>query len=262
MPRPAALRLLALIATLAIGCTPRDGSPNPEGATPREPVDHASPTTSSEAAPRTRAIALAPRETPPSHLVVFLHGVGADAASFVDLAQSIAPALPRAELLVPDALEPFDRSTSGRQWFSLRDRTDEVVSRRLGDGARAVSRWLDAELRRRELDGTKLALVGFSQGAMVAGWLAVHRNPRPAAVVMLSGMLAFDDAPEVGAATPVLLTHGDRDDVISINRMEPSAALLAARGARPTTKVYPGLAHRVDERVLGDVRQFLAASLR
>jgi len=244
------------------GCTPREAAPNREGAPPASAPGtppRASPTTDS---PRTRAIALAPREAGTTHLVVFLHGVGAEAGNFVDLARSLAPAIPHAELLVPDGFEPFDRGKSGRQWFSLRDRRDDVVAQRLGDGSRAVSTWLDGELRARGLDGTRLALVGFSQGAMVAGWLAVHREPRPAAVVMLSGMLAFDDAPVTGSGPPVLLTHGDRDEVISINRMAPAAVLLEARGARPTTRRYPGLAHRVDERVLADVGAFLAESLR
>lgn len=259
MPNACHLNLaLAACVGLSLGCATRPEAP-PESTTLSAP--RPSPPQPASSAPR--VITLAAKEAPPTHLAVFLHGVGADAASFARVAHALAPSLTRAESLVVDGLEPFDRAPHGRQWFSLASLAEDDVKSRLDKGARATSTWIDGALQERGIAGDKLVLVGFSQGAMVAGWLAVNRVPRPAAVVMLSGMLAFADGPAIaGSPTPVLLTHGERDQVISVSRLEPAAALLSARGAKPTMKTYPGLAHHIDERVLEDARNFLTTALQ
>jgi len=200
----------------------------------------------------------------PSHLAVFLHGVGADAASFQDLARDVRSDFPKMEALVPDGFHPFDRAPTGRQWFSLRGIDEANRPARVEAAGREVSSWIDGELARRGLAGDRLIVVGFSQGAMLAGWLAVHRTPRPAAVVMLSGMFAEDAPSSAGdsaAAPPVLVAHGDHDDVIPVAAASRAAQSLGTWHARVTTRVYPGMAHRVSAEELADVKQFLAASL-
>jgi len=202
-------------------------------------------------------VSLPAREPPASELVVLLHGVGATAASFQDIGRALAPALPRADFIVPDGFHPFDRAPTGRQWFSMGD--GEHRAERVREAGGEVSRWIDSELARRGLGGDRLVIVGFSQGAMVAAWLAVHRQVHPAAVVMLSGLVADDGAPVSGASpTPVFVAHGDRDRVISVSYVEPGVQILQAWGARVTTRIYPGLDHHVDPQELSDVREFLA----
>jgi len=196
-------------------------------------------------------------------LILFLHGVGADAASFQGLAQALAPGLPQAQLLVPDGFQPFDGGGAGRQWFSLRGVTDANRPARVRAAAEEVSRYADAELARRGLAGDRLVVVGFSQGAIVAAWLALHRRPAPAAVVLLSGRVAEEAAPVAGAvATPVLVAHGAQDPVMPVALAEASARTLTAWGARVTTRLYPGLGHEVSAQELRDVQAFLATALR
>ena len=195
-------------------------------------------------------------------LILFLHGVGADAASFQPLAQALAPGLPQAEYLVPDGFQPFDGGGDGRQWFSLRGVTEANRPGRVRAAAAEVSRYADAELARRGLGGDRLVLVGFSQGAMVAAWLAVHRQPPPAAVVLLSGRVADDDAPLAGSvSTPIFVAHGALDPMIPASLAEPGARVLGAWGARVTTRVYPGLGHEVGAQELRDVQAFLGQAL-
>ena len=114
-------------------------------------------------------------------------------------------------------------------------------------------------------------LVGFSQGAILATYLAVHRTPRPMAVVSLSGRYADDAPPDAsagaragagaGAGVPVLLVHGARDPVIPVTSAPEAERALAARGARVTVRIQPDLAHGVDDAVLVEVRAFLKAEL-
>jgi phospholipase/carboxylesterase len=204
------------------------------------------------------------RASAPTSLVVLLHGVGADADSFHDIARALAPSLPKSDFVTPDGFEPFDApgAMAGRQWFSMNGVTEENRPARVRAAGAAVSTWIDRELEERGLGRDRLVVVGFSQGAMVAGWLAVHRTPAPAAVVMFSGRVADDAPPVAGSvATPVLLAHGADDPRISVSAVEPGAKTLEAWGARVTKRVYRGLGHQIDGVELRDAEAFLKGAL-
>ena len=195
---------------------------------------------------------------------MLLHGVGSNAGSFHEVAKELAPAFPRAELVTVDGFHTFDQGPSGRQWFSIRGITDDNRAERVRGAGAEVSSWIDAELDRRSLGHDRLVLVGFSQGAIVSSWLAVHRTPRPRAVLMFSGRvgIAADEAPVAGEPVPVFVAHGDRDPVISVSVVEPGVRTLEAWGAQVTKHVYSNLDHRIDGRELTDARAFLATVLR
>jgi phospholipase/carboxylesterase len=207
-------------------------------------------------------LSIAPEAGAPTELVVLLHGVGAEASSFHAIARALAPTLPQAELLTPDGFQPYAQAPTGRQWFSRLGLTDANRPTRVREAGEEVSRWIDGELAARGLGRDRLVVVGFSQGAMVAAWLAVHRAPPPAAVVMCSGRFADDAVPVAGSvSTPVFMGHGTDDAVMSPAVSEPSARALEAWGARVTRRSYPGLGHQIDERELRDVAAFLKAAL-
>src|SRR5205823_8095247 len=117
--------------------------------------------------------------------------------------------------------EPCGQAPTGRQWFPLTFRNPEERWVGVNQAAPMLNRFLDAELARRKLPPSALALVGFSQGTMMAHHVGLRRAVAPAAIVGYSGMLVFasEAAPEALAAEirsrpPVLLIHGDRDDLI------------------------------------------------
>lgn len=201
--------------------------------------------------------ALAPSAPPARRLVVFLHGYGDSADGFLPLARAIAAELPDAEALVPDALHPREGGGPGRQWFSRLGATEQNRPARVEEAGRAVSAWLDEELRARGLDGRQLIVVGFSQGAMLAQWLALRRSPAPAAVVSLGGLLAVEGA---APGARVLLVHGDADTVIPVQASEAALPRLTALGVAAELRVISGLGHGVDDRALAAVRAFLATA--
>jgi phospholipase/carboxylesterase len=242
------LRCVALLALVAckppLSATQEPAVPNPPAA--------ASP----------QVLTIPSRAGAPTLLVVMLHGVGASAESFQPVARALAPLLPRAEWLTPDGFHPYDDGAGGWQWFSRRGISDANRPVRVREGATEVSRWIDGELDRRGLAHDRLVVVGFSQGAMLGAWLAVHRSPAPAAVVMLSGRVADDAAPVAGlVATPVFMGQGDDDPVVLPAELDPGARSLAAWGARVEKHRYPALAHQVDDRELRDVAAFLTAAV-
>lgn len=194
---------------------------------------------------------------PAEYLAVFLHGIGDSAKGFASIARALKPALPRAELLVPDGFDAFEGGGSGRQWFSRHGLDDDNRPGRVKQAGERVSAWLDAQLDARRLGRDRVVLIGFSQGAIVSLWLATHRRPAPLAVAALSGRYADDTAVAPGASSPVLLVHGARDAVIPVAFATSSAKALEARGVQVMVRIHDDLGHGVDDLVLRETRDFL-----
>lgn len=259
-PVHARFAILMSMTILASACTP--SPPATRRDTPPAASDAPSPSVASATASTHSALTIAAKSAPASALVVMLHGVGADAASFHDLARTLSRTLPGADFVTPDGFHPFDQASSGYQWFSLKGLTDENRGVRIREAGQEVSRWIDQQLLSRGLRGDRLAVVGFSQGAMLAAWLAVHRSPAPAAIVMFSGRVLFDDVPAGAAvATPVFMAHGADDMRIPVSFVDPGARVLESWGARVSKHVYPRLGHTIDGMELAEAAEFLKAEL-
>lgn len=197
----------------------------------------------------------------PRQLVILLHGVGADGNDLIGLAPQWARQLPGALFLSPDGPEPCDMTPFGRQWFSLADRTPEVVSAGIKGAGPVLTRFIDQALALHGLDEGGLALVGFSQGTMMALHVALTRARPVAALVGYSGALAGPEAAGgFRSRPPVLLVHGDADDVVPVERHRDAVEKLRAAGVAVTAHVRPGLGHGIDDEGLGLGGAFLAAA--
>ncbi|GAB4513956.1 MAG: dienelactone hydrolase family protein [Roseibium sp.] len=201
---------------------------------------------------------------PARQLVVILHGYGADGADLIDLGRAWQGRLPDAAFIAPDAPEPLPfEALGGRQWFALEDRSPAEY--RIGaEAARpALDRFLDAELDALGLDDGALALVGFSQGAMMTFQTGLRRRTPPAALIGYSGLLpGADRLEDINPGSPVLIVHGDDDDVVPAYHAEAAEKALAGAGVVASAHLLPGLGHSIDERgmVLGG--RFLEAAFR
>jgi phospholipase/carboxylesterase len=204
-------------------------------------------------------------------LVVFLHGYGADGNDLIELGQQWRSVLPDATFVAPNAADRCAASPMGRQWFPLSNRPPD-------DPRGADDRWrgvqtarapldafLDEELTRLGLDGTKLALVGFSQGAMMALHVGLRRARAPAAIISFSGLLVGGE--HLGEATtrnargetpPILLVHGDQDPVIPVDAMFVAANELAAAEFPNQWHLSMGIGHGIDGGALRHGGLFLA----
>jgi phospholipase/carboxylesterase len=196
----------------------------------------------------------------PRRLVVLLHGFGADGDDLIGLAPHWARLLPDAEFLSPHAPFPCEMGPFGRQWFSFADRTPGVILAGTKAAAGILNAFLDEALAARGLADRDLALVGFSQGAMMSLYVALRRAKPVAAVVGYSGALidAGGLASEIRARPPVLLVHGDADSVVPYAELARAAAALKAAGVPVTVETRAGLQHGIDERGLSLGGQFLA----
>lgn len=185
---------------------------------------------------------------PPRQLVVLLHGVGADGQDLIGLAPMLAEFLPHARFVAPDGPQPCDLAPYGRQWFSLQDRRPAAMQAGAERMAATVDAFLDQELARYDLDDVNLALVGFSQGTMMSLLVGPRRPRAMAAIVGFSGALL---GPQQLTATtrsrpPVMLVHGEADDVIPVDALFAAVEGLAAAEIPVQWIFRPDLPHSID----------------
>jgi phospholipase/carboxylesterase len=182
-------------------------------------------------------------------LVILLHGVGADGNDLIGLAPYWAPLLPDAEFVAPDAPYPYDMAPFGRQWFSLQDRSPAAILAGVRAAAPILDAFVDAALAARGLDDSALALVGFSQGTMMSLYTGLRRATPAAAILGYSGALVGAEllAQEIRSRPPVLLVHGDADEVVPAAMLPHAVAALRAAGVPVEDLVCPGLGHGIDE---------------
>lgn len=196
-------------------------------------------------------------------LVVFLHGYGADGADLIGLAPHLSPVLPDTLFVSPNAPEPCAVNPMGRQWFPI-PWIDGSPESAMEEGFRAASAtldaWLAGEMERNGLDDGSVALVGFSQGTMMSLSAARRREKPLAGVVGFSGRL-LEEKTAPRATPPVLLVHGDSDDVIPVAALEEARAGLAGSGHDVSWHVSRGVGHGIGPDGLALARDFLAERL-
>jgi phospholipase/carboxylesterase len=202
-------------------------------------------------------------------LVVFLHGYGADGNDLIDIGRAWQPLLPDAAFVSPHAPRPCGQAPMGREWFPLTFRDPNERWSGVNAAAPVLTRFLDAELARRGLPASALALVGFSQGTMMALHVGLRRAVAPVAIVGYSGLLVHPPTggieamkDEIVARPPVLLVHGDRDDLIPAQALFQAAQGLAALGLPVEWHLSQGIGHGIDAEGLRHGGEFLARRLR
>jgi phospholipase/carboxylesterase len=196
--------------------------------------------------------------------VVFLHGYGADGNDLIEVGRAWQPLLPQAAFVSPHAPEPCAEAPVGRQWFGFTVRDPQERWRGVNTAAPDLNRFLDAELARHRLGDDALALVGFSQGTMMALHVGLRRRTAPAAIVGYSGLLALPPgqgpdamAAEISARPPVLLVHGDQDDLVPAQALFEAAEGLAALGIPAEWHLSHGIGHGIDAEGLRHGGEFL-----
>jgi phospholipase/carboxylesterase len=203
---------------------------------------------------------MAPSQGPPTHLVVLVHGYGADGQDLIGLAQHWQSLLPTVAFAAPNAPARIPGGP-GYQWFPISRMDPHEMRKGVEAAAPALDEYLDAELARLNLPPERLALAGFSQGTMLSLHLGPRRKVRPAAIVGFSGLLA-GPPPADGEIPPILLTHGDSDQVIPPQAMFVAAAQLGLAGAAVQWHLAPGMGHGIDPAGLAIAGQFLSLALR
>ena len=206
---------------------------------------------------------LQPRGASPSALVVLLHGYGANGDDLIALGDGWRRWLPDAVFVAPNAPGTIPGMHGGLQWFPLTLRDPSEYWRGVQSAQPALDHFLDAELARYQLPPDRLVLVGFSQGTMMALHVGLRRAAAPAGVVGYSGLLAGPEhLNDIKARPPILLIHGEIDDLIPVDALHTAREQLAKNDLLVEWHVRPGVGHGIDPDGQMMAGHFIAAALK
>ncbi|HVY12704.1 MAG TPA: prolyl oligopeptidase family serine peptidase [Alphaproteobacteria bacterium] len=194
-----------------------------------------------------------------SSAVLLLHGLGANGADLMSLGEEWSGALPHTAFFSPDAPEPCDMAPFGFQWFSLRDWTTASIENGLRRARLAADTLIDEVLKEFSLPASRLALCGFSQGAMLSLHAGLQRKEPLAGIIGYSGAL-FGFGPEgdqIITKPPVLLAHGTADEVVPCQASQMAEQALKQAGVPVEFHAIPGLGHGIDSTGLDLGQKFL-----
>jgi phospholipase/carboxylesterase len=193
-------------------------------------------------------------------LVVFCHGYGSDGNDLIALGRHWQRLLPTTAFVSPNAPERCAMSPMGYQWFGITRMQPDEMLRGVERAAPILNAFVDGELERLGIDASRLALVGFSQGTMMSLHVGLRRAVSPAAIVGFSGALPGPEKlpAEIVSRPPVLLVHGDADDMIPVQALHAAANGLGAAGVSVRWHVSRGVGHGIAPDGLELAGNFLA----
>ena len=182
--------------------------------------------------------------------VIFVHGYGADGADLLGLADPLAPHLPQTAFYSPNAPERCTNNPMGYQWFPipwLDGSSEEAARAGMAAAVDDLNGFVDHVLAEEGLAPEALALVGFSQGTMMSLHIAPRRAAPVACVVGFSGRLLNPAALEGEAVSkpPVLLIHGDADEMVPVQSLPEAADALVKAGFETYAHVSKGTGHGI-----------------
>ena len=183
--------------------------------------------------------------------VFFLHGYGADGADLFDLSNPFSMVMPNAAFISPDA--PYDCAMSpiGKEWFPI-----EKIPSGAFESSKDFLKFIENECKSMSISLEQTVLIGFSQGAMMSLQTLLISPKRFAAIIAFSGGLSsenlqmsenfFEDGKHKNCKTPILLVHGEQDDVVPFSSLKITEDLLCNIGFNVEKLSRPGLGHGID----------------
>src|SRR5262245_61403819 len=195
-------------------------------------------------------------------LLILLHGIGSNEEDLMGL----EPYLDE-RFVVVSARAPHPYSWGGYAWFEIEWLPNGIaIDRAQAEQSRDVLvRFIGEAVAAYGADPARVYLMGFSQGAMMGGWVALARPELVAGAALMSGRIPEEVRAEIAdpaklAGKPFLVVHGTYDQVLPIQNGRASRDLLQRLPVELTYREYP-MAHEVSAQSLAEVVAWLAARL-
>lgn len=203
----------------------------------------------------------------PDSLVIFLHGYGSDGNDLLGIGNALQDHLPNTTFLSPNAPQPCVNNPMGYQWFPipwLDGSTEEASKQGMADAVNLLHTWLDEVAIAENISAARTIVFGFSQGTMMALEVIPRRKDQMAGIAGFSGRLLNPES--IGAEAlshpPVLLVHGDADEMVPPESLPLAADALVQAGFEVYTHISKGTGHGIAPDGLGVALQFIKSNLK
>ena len=196
----------------------------------------------------------------PEKLVILCHGFGSNGDDLIGLVPHLKRALPNAVYVSPNAPEICQGAPNGYQWFPLTTLSKEERLVGTLKAAPALDHFINQELEKYNLENKDLILVGFSQGTMMSLHVGLRRKSDIGGIIGFSGAMTLPEnwKEEITSKPPVLLVHGDMDNVVPVQMMHEANAALEEIEIDVSHHVSPGVMHNIGPDGLQKALEFLA----
>ncbi|MCY3880334.1 MAG: dienelactone hydrolase family protein [Rhodobacteraceae bacterium] len=201
------------------------------------------------------------------NLLLLLHGYGADGNDLIGLADFMAPQLPDTLFLAPDAPEPNAFNPLGRQWFpipSMDGASEAAAAKSLSASTGFLEGLIGKAMEEAGVDESRIVLLGFSQGTMLALHIAARWQRPFAGVIGFSGRLLAPEnlRSETVSRPPIMLLHGDSDEVVPVAALSEAASKLTEAGFSVRSHIFQGIGHQIDPEGLARAVEFARDQLK
>lgn len=217
-------------------------------------------------------------------IVVLLHGYGRNASLMQKLADEVQARLPQALVLMPQAPEEYEPHTGDdgnalrvpeqlrcddpeglapglrRQWFSIKASSLDEMAHRLAAAAILVNDFISVKAKEYGLNDSDIALMGFSQGGVLALY-AAYRREEPLRCVAGHSTI-FMGGPGLVSKPPTLYLYGLDDEEFKPERYEAGAVLVRMHVPDATVRAIPGLRHTTNSKSRAIAADFIAAQFK
>jgi len=195
-------------------------------------------------------------------LVILSHGYGSNGEDLINLGKNWQTLLPDTVFVSPNAPENSP-NPGGYQWFSIDSFSKEERIEGTYKAAPFLDTFIDHSLKEYGVAADKLALVGFSQGTMMALHVGLRRQAQVAGILGFSGALASPGTlvTEMKSKPPIYLIHGAMDNVIPFPALFEAVGALEAAGLSVEKHISQNTAHGIAQDGMERGGAFLAQIL-
>lgn len=200
----------------------------------------------------------------PRFLFVLFHGASGKGEAILSIGKYYARSFPHAVFVAPEGPKaglhiPYSHSWYYR-WLEKTEELEEKVAATMPD----VRHHIESAMTRYNVPPERTILFGFSQGAVVALYSALHMDKEFAAIIGVAGYLAGLDVPDNPRLknTPIFLMQGSDDMTTPVAEHFRALHKLQQRGYKATGQVLYGIGHSVHSEFLEKSLPFLKMVLQ
>jgi len=206
---------------------------------------------------------LNPTKTKNPPVLILLHGYGSSENDLIELAKSLD------ERFLTFALRaPFNGKEVGYAWYELNFLPNKKITsnyNELKQSKAKVLSFISNACQAYKADSTKVFLLGFSQGAIMAYDIALSNPKKIAGVLALSGKM-LEDTKKIKpdkevASVKFFIAHGKQDNVIDIKEADSASAYLKNNAIKDLTYKNYEMPHSLSGAELNDIKVWLKKAL-
>ena len=183
----------------------------------------------------------------PQQAIVLCHGYGGDGKDISVLAINWQRFLPDAIFLCPNAPETCADNPQGYQWFDLTSAKEEVILERSLLAEEKLNTFLDQVFNNLQLEPSNLALVGFSQGCMIAIQVGLKKKEKINCLIGYSGKVINQKhlSGNIKSKPKILLMHGENDTIVPPTHLLEAKEYFDSHRIKIKTKLFKNCEHKI-----------------